>query len=142
MTLNGETRTLRYYFVKSQCHNLYSHNLMLLKNNRGMSVYHEGNIYAKRCPIHCIENSLIMSIITEIIMHFNRNWWKSFLFCNLNIFWKFKLWKICKIANLLKKRLWHRCFPVNFAKFLGTPFIKEHLWWLASERHLKRSCHM
>ena len=22
----------------------------------------------------------------------------------------------------LKKRLWHRCFPVNFAKFLRTPF--------------------
>ena len=21
-------------------------------------------------------------------------------------------------ATLLKKRLWHRCFPVNFAKFL------------------------
>ena len=25
-------------------------------------------------------------------------------------------------ATLLKKRLWHRCFPVNFAKFLRTPF--------------------
>ena len=24
-------------------------------------------------------------------------------------------------ATLLKKRLWHRCFPVNFAKFLRTP---------------------
>ena len=33
-------------------------------------------------------------------------------------------------ATLLKKRLWHRCFPVNFAKFLGTPFFTEHLWWL------------
>ena len=21
-------------------------------------------------------------------------------------------------------------FPVNFAKFLGTPFFTEHLWWL------------
>ena len=27
-------------------------------------------------------------------------------------------------ATLLKKRLWHRCFPVNFAKFLRTPFLK------------------
>ena len=26
------------------------------------------------------------------------------------------------LATLLKKRLWHRCFPVNFAKFLKTPF--------------------
>ena len=29
-------------------------------------------------------------------------------------------------ATLLKKRLWHRCFPVNFKKFLKTFFI-EHL---------------
>ena len=33
-------------------------------------------------------------------------------------------------ATLLKKRLWHRCFPVNFVKFLRTPFFIEHLWWL------------
>ena len=32
--------------------------------------------------------------------------------------------------TLLKKRLWHRCFPVNFAKFLKTSFLTEHLWWL------------
>ena len=33
-------------------------------------------------------------------------------------------------APSLKKRLWHRCFPENFAKFLRTPFFIEHLWWL------------
>ena len=33
-------------------------------------------------------------------------------------------------ATLIKKRLWHRCFPVNFEKFLRTPFLIEHLWWL------------
>ena len=33
-------------------------------------------------------------------------------------------------ATLLKKRLWHRCFPVNFVKFLRTRFLSEHLWWL------------
>ena len=33
-------------------------------------------------------------------------------------------------ATLLKKRLWHRCFSVNFAKFLKTPFLTEHLRWL------------
>ena len=33
-------------------------------------------------------------------------------------------------GSLLKKRLWHRCFPVNFAKFLKTPFLTEHLRWL------------
>ena len=33
-------------------------------------------------------------------------------------------------ATLLKKRLWHWCFPVNFAKFLRTPFLTKYLWWL------------
>ena len=33
-------------------------------------------------------------------------------------------------AALIKKRLWHGCFPVNFAKFLKTPFSIEHLRWL------------
>ena len=29
------------------------------------------------------------------------------------------------LASLLKKRLWHRCFPVNFVKFLRTPFFNR-----------------
>ena len=28
-------------------------------------------------------------------------------------------------ATLLKKRLWHKCFPVNPAKFLRTPILKN-----------------
>ena len=26
-------------------------------------------------------------------------------------------------ATLLKNGLWHRCFPLNFVKFLKTPFL-------------------
>ena len=33
-------------------------------------------------------------------------------------------------VTLLKKKLWHGCFPVNFVKFLRTSFYLEHLWWL------------
>ena len=33
-------------------------------------------------------------------------------------------------ATLLKKILWQRCFPVNFAKILSTSFFIEHLWQL------------
>ena len=33
-------------------------------------------------------------------------------------------------AILLKKGLWHRCFRVSFAKFLGTPFLTEDLRWM------------
>ena len=32
-------------------------------------------------------------------------------------------------ATVLKKRLWYRCSPVNFTKFLRTPFLTEHLRW-------------
>ena len=28
-------------------------------------------------------------------------------------------------ATLVKKRLWHRCFPVNFVKFLRIPFLQN-----------------
>ena len=39
--------------------------------------------------------------------------------------------KLCKIhretavAGIIKKRLWHTCFSVNFAEFLRTPYTKE-----------------
>ena len=36
----------------------------------------------------------------------------------------------CSRVSFSKKRLWHRCFPVNFVKFLRTPFFAEHLQWL------------
>ena len=51
---------------------------------------------------------------------------------NLENFAKFTRNHLCqnfvfsKVASiLLKKRLWHRCFSVNFAKFLRTPFFIE-----------------
>ena len=40
-------------------------------------------------------------------------------------------------ATLLKVRLWHMCFFVNFVKFLRTPFLTEHLWWLLLHVKLK-----
>ena len=35
-------------------------------------------------------------------------------------------------VTLLKKRLWYRCFPVNFAKISKNTFSREHLWVTAS----------
>ena len=64
------------------------------------------------------------------------NYGKSYVTCNssniiyliicLNCFMQY----VGGPATLLKKRLWHRCFPVNFVKFLRTPISIEHLWWL------------
>ena len=44
-----------------------------------------------------------------------------------------------RLATLLKKRLWHRCFPVNFLKFLRTTFFIEHLCWLLLNKELTES---
>ena len=30
-----------------------------------------------------------------------------------------------KTCTIIKKRLWHRCFPGNLAKFLRTPFLQN-----------------
>ena len=35
---------------------------------------------------------------------------------------------LCQGLFFIKKRLWHRCFPINFVKFLRTPFFTERLW--------------
>ena len=34
------------------------------------------------------------------------------------------------LSNFTKKRLWQRCFPVNFAKFLRTTFSQNTTWRL------------
>ena len=39
------------------------------------------------------------------------------------------------VCNFLKKRLGHRCFPVNFANFLKTTFFAEHSRSLLPWRH-------
>ena len=42
---------------------------------------------------------------------------------------------VLRAATLLKKRLWHRCFPVSFVKFLRRRFLTEHLRRTASESY-------
>ena len=36
----------------------------------------------------------------------------------------------CARVSSLKKELWRKCFPVDFAKFLRIPFPTEYLQWL------------
>ena len=49
--------------------------------------------------------------------------------CSQNIHIK-TLFGCFSVCSFIKKRLQHRCFPVNIAKFLKTGFSIEHLWWL------------
>ena len=41
---------------------------------------------------------------------------------------KFTVKHLCQSFFFNKETL--GCVPVNFAKFLRTPFLTEHLWWL------------
>ena len=34
-------------------------------------------------------------------------------------------WNSFQPATLLRTRLWHRCFPMNFTKFLRTPILQN-----------------
>ena len=43
---------------------------------------------------------------------------------------------VLRPATLLKKRLWHRYFAVNFVKFLRTHFFTEHLRTTASAQSM------
>ena len=85
-----------------------------------------------------LQISRISSHVHSIYESCRRN-----VFCKegvLKNFTKFKGKHLCKSlfnkvaglrpATLIKKRVWHRCFTVNFAKFLGTSFLTEHLRWL------------
>ena len=54
------------------------------------------------------------------------------------IFFLIKL-KASSLQLYFKKRLWHRCFSVNCAKFLKAPFFIEHLQKTASQRGVFRT---
>ena len=41
-----------------------------------------------------------------------------------------------RTATLLKTRLWHKCFPVNFAKVLGTSFYRTPLVAVSDLSHI------
>ena len=70
--------------------------------------------------------------ITELVYKMgNIDFW-NVVFCSL----KKQPPEVFRPATLLKKRLWHRCFPVNFVKFLRTPFLQNtsHRLLLSLER--------
>ena len=57
--------------------------------------------------------------VKNVFLKFSQNWQENT--CDRVSF------LIKSQVNFIKKRLWHRCFLVNFAKFLRTTFFIEHL---------------
>ena len=56
--------------------------------------------------------------------NFSYLWMKDVLFETKKNFYSFYQ-RLLHSATLLKKRLWHRCFPVSFGKFRRTPFLQN-----------------
>ena len=73
-------------------------------------------------------------------MSFNRGS-RAEVFCEKGVLKNFAKFKPASLpATSIKKRLWHRCFPVNFEKFVRTPFLSEHLGGLLLLQMLLRCC--
>ena len=96
------------------------------------------------CLILCCFNLIHFLWTWFIYRHFQPRSSRPEVFCKIGVLRNFaKIHKKAPVpeslfnkvaglrpATLSKKRIWHRCFSVNFAKFLRTLFVTEHLWWL------------
>ena len=69
----------------------------------------------------------VKKVFLEISQNLQENTWCQSLFFNTAAG--------LRPATLLKRRLWHSCFPMNFEKFLRTPLIIEHLRTTISENN-------
>ena len=78
--------------------------------------------YLQRSSEAVVQRCSVKKLFLEISQNLQENTCAS-LFLN----------KVVRPVTLLKKRLWHRYFPVNFPKFLRTPLFIEHIWWLLLE---------
>ena len=73
----------------------------------------EGFLYSATCwKQYKIEAVVQKCSVKKVFIEISQNWQES----------------TCARASFLTKRLWHRCFPVNFVKFLRTHFYLEHPW--------------
>ena len=73
------------------------------------------------CRSSCPESSCKKSVLKNFAKFAARHLCQGQFFIALQV----------EPATLLKNRIWHGCFPVNFAKlFRIPPFSIELLWWL------------
>ena len=77
-----------------------------------VKVFHESISYFMKWPWNCISWNALkekfhsVSFLLEISQNSQENT------CSIHLF-------------LIKRKLWHKCFPVNFAKFLRTLFLQN-----------------
>ena len=88
---------------------------LLLKHTQSVPKYHRMKINTEAVTWRCSIKSVFKNFAKFTGKHLCQS-----------LFSLQRLWS----ATLLKKRLWNRCFPVNFSKFLRTVLFIEHLRWL------------
>ena len=71
------------------------------------------------------EGPLRLCSVKKVFLEISQNSQKN-TFVRASLLTKLQAWGL----QLYFKKNKKSCFPVNFVKFLRTPFFKEHLWWL------------
>ena len=117
--------------------------------------FHDSSRWFKRTPLQFFldnylwySEKLFSRILPELL--FSRSSRPDVL-CKKGVitnFAKFSGKHLCQVSLLTKsfyfwkKRLWHRCFPVNFAKFVKTPFLQNTSggWLLPFLHHIEANC--
>ena len=99
--------------------------------------FHDSSRWFKRTPLQFFldkylwySEKLFSKILLELLFYRSS---RPDVFCKKGVipnFAKFAGKHPCQVSLLTKsffkkKRLWHRCFPVNFAKFVKTPFLQN-----------------
>ena len=103
----GETRI--YQFITNNQSSFQLRWKENLVKHQKVSEYYENDCSFLRTPDTVVQRCSAEKMFLEILLNSQEN----------------------TSARVLKKRLWHRCFLVNFTKFLRTPFFTEPLRWLA-----------
>ena len=97
-----------------------------------------GTIYVMKCNMQCkckINNKLSRKIweIKPSMVAFSQNSSKVTLMNFIDIAWgnnKQKQPPVAESCNFIKRRLWHRCFAMKFAKLLRTSLLQNIYGWV------------
>ena len=106
----------------------------------------QSSYFLRRSQDYCFKFALIS--LVKVYLHYRSSRricsvWKG----ALSNFAKFIEKQLCQslffnkvgcLCNFIKKILWHRCFPVNFAKFIWTPILQNISGWLLLALDVKK----
>ena len=95
-------------------------NTVFVENPNGCFRASKQLVYQKPSGLKCSIFGVILSIFGVILVHIFPHSDQ-----NNSEYGHFSRSESCRLrpATLLKMRIWHKCFPLNFVKSLRTPFL-------------------